>query len=254
MPAVICTSPGHVEAVLTAQKTRPCPNCQKIGFLNRHGVLLGYDDQHPCKKSIRANRVFCNNRASASGCGHTFSVWLAETIKRLSLSAQRLWLFLSSAAVDSNKATAFEALESSLSLSTDYRSLIHDCFRRGRCRVCLTGTTVSMNRWQIRNLRQSAGASSVAVHMEIKHGWNQSLVGSAANRLYGRADDLKYATYQTKTPDTFVCSLTPLFAHGGTGHTGVLIGGISFQLVIAYRRVRATVAVPSPPHRLPRKA
>jgi hypothetical protein len=52
----------------------------------------------------------------------------------------------------------------------------------------------------------------VEVHLETKHGLSQLLAASVSNRPYDHADVLEYATYQTKTPDTFVCSLTPLFA------------------------------------------
>lgn len=121
MPSVICNSQDHVVTVLEALKTRPCPNCKKIGFLNRHGFLRGYNSRDPCKKAIRANRVFCNNRHAANGCGKTFSIWLAETVQRLSLNAQDLWQFLSIAVHAPNKAKAFETLDTSLSPSTAYR-------------------------------------------------------------------------------------------------------------------------------------
>lgn len=118
---MILLSQEQIHAKLVSLKSLPCPNCKKIGFLNRHGFLRGYDSHATSKKSIRANRVFCNNRFSSQGCGRTFSIWLANTIKRLSLSAQQLWQFLSCAACASNKASAFEALGSSLSHSTAYR-------------------------------------------------------------------------------------------------------------------------------------
>ncbi len=128
--SMICSSPEKAEATLDSLKTLACPNCKKIGFLNRHGYLRGYDCLQDNKRSIRANRVFCNNRSAAKGCGRTFSIWLAGTLKRLSLPAQNLWQFLSSAAHCPNKATAFDAIDSSLSHSTAYR--IWDRFQKAQ--------------------------------------------------------------------------------------------------------------------------
>ena len=48
---------------------------------------------------------------------------------------------------------------------------------------------------------------TVVLRGETKHGLSPSLAASVSNRPYDHADALKYATCQTKTPDTFVCSL-----------------------------------------------
>jgi hypothetical protein len=80
-------------------KQTPCPHCKVVGMLIRHGFLRGYDDQRPAQKnSLRARRIFCSNRHQRRGCGHTFSVWLADKIRRLSLSTRMLWGFLQQAA------------------------------------------------------------------------------------------------------------------------------------------------------------
>ena len=75
-------------------KQTPCSHCQVVGALNWHGYLRGFDDSNPRRKTIRARRVFCSNRNARPGCGHTFSVWLADKIRRLSLSTAALWAFL----------------------------------------------------------------------------------------------------------------------------------------------------------------
>lgn len=136
---MFCSSPEQANATLDALKSIPCPHCNKIGFLIRHGFLRGYDAHATCKKSIRANRVFCNNRSSSHGCGRTFSIYLAGTLKRLSLSAQELWQFLSKASIASNKTTPFDTLQTSLSHSTAYR--IWNRFQRAQSaiRTALTG-------------------------------------------------------------------------------------------------------------------
>jgi hypothetical protein len=61
-----------------------------VGTLIRHGCLCGYDSSSPRRKTVRARRIFCSNRQARRGCGRTFSVWLADKIRRLSLTADGL--------------------------------------------------------------------------------------------------------------------------------------------------------------------
>jgi hypothetical protein len=75
-------------------KLMPCPHCGVVGMLIRHGVLRGYDQSQPQRKSVRARRIFCSNRQARRGCGRTVSVWSADTIQRLSLTTGSLWRFL----------------------------------------------------------------------------------------------------------------------------------------------------------------
>ena len=85
-------------------KLTPCPHCNAVGNLVRHGFLYGYDDTSPQRKTRRARRLFCSNRQARRGCGRTFSVWLADKIRRLSLSTTTLWRFLQRAAAGSIRA------------------------------------------------------------------------------------------------------------------------------------------------------
>jgi hypothetical protein len=75
-------------------KLMACPHCQVVGALIRHGYLRGFDEGSPRRKTVRARRVFCSNRQTRPGCGRTFSVWCADKIRRLSLTASCLWRFL----------------------------------------------------------------------------------------------------------------------------------------------------------------
>jgi hypothetical protein len=75
-------------------KLTPCPHCKLVGSLIQHGFLYGFGDSNPQRRTRRARRVFCSNRNVRPGCGRTFSVWLADRIRRLSLSAHTLWSFL----------------------------------------------------------------------------------------------------------------------------------------------------------------
>lgn len=102
-------------------KCSPCPHCKYTGALNRHGFLKGYDEENFRQKAVRAVRVFCSNRGSNEGCGRTFSVWIADKVKRLFLDAVSLWEFLHQAATTGNKSQAFQQLGCSMGDSATYR-------------------------------------------------------------------------------------------------------------------------------------
>lgn len=119
--AWIFASQTQRDQQLSLLKCRPCPHCKHTGALNRHGFLKGYDGQDFKQKAIRALRVFCSNRGSARGCGRTFSVWIADKVKRLFLDANSLWKFLDAAATTGNKSQAFQKLGCSMSESAIYR-------------------------------------------------------------------------------------------------------------------------------------
>lgn len=121
MSSRICASQQERDEFYAKLRITACPHCHKAGNLIRHGFLRGYSEECPPKKTIRAARVFCSNRKRATGCGRTFSLWMASQIRRLTLSAQSLWTFLSDALSIGNKRQAFARLSSSLSDSAPYR-------------------------------------------------------------------------------------------------------------------------------------
>jgi hypothetical protein len=77
----------------------PCPHCHACGHLLQHGFLFGFDERH-ARPTVRAHRVYCSRRHAHLGCGRTFSVWLADKIRRLSLTTHGLWDFLHRAVAD----------------------------------------------------------------------------------------------------------------------------------------------------------
>ncbi len=87
-------------AIVERLKLTSCPHCKTIGNLIRHGFLYGFDDSSP-QRTIRARRIFCSKRKRRRGCGRTFSVWLADKIRRLSLTTRTLWRFLQHAVAGS---------------------------------------------------------------------------------------------------------------------------------------------------------
>jgi hypothetical protein len=119
----ICAAKIDVDDLLAKLKITPCPHCKRIGFLNRHGLLLGYT-LNQLGNTVRAAcavRVYCSNRHPANGCGRTFSVWTADKIKHLFLSAESLWQFLSDAVRSGNIVQAFRNLKSGLNDPAAYR-------------------------------------------------------------------------------------------------------------------------------------
>lgn len=103
-------------------KLTPCPHCKVAGTLILHGFLCGYGENDDCRKSRRGRRVFCNNRKQQdNGCGHTFSLWAAHTLKRLRLSADTLWRFVKLVLSLGNKAEALRTLNTDFSISSAYR-------------------------------------------------------------------------------------------------------------------------------------
>ena len=87
-------------AIYEKLKATACPHCDVTGRLVLHGFLRGYDESSAREKTVRARRIFCSNRNNRQGCGRTFSVWIADKIRRLSLSAGGLWTFLQSVVAD----------------------------------------------------------------------------------------------------------------------------------------------------------
>jgi hypothetical protein len=121
-------------------KLTACPHCQVVGALIRHGSLCGYDETSPRRQVVRARRIFCSNRRiGRPGCGKTFSVWLVDKIRRLSLTTGALWRFLQQAvavgilaagrAVDRGRSErAWQRLWKRFVLAqTTIRTALHEC-------------------------------------------------------------------------------------------------------------------------------
>jgi hypothetical protein len=119
-------------AIAERLKQIPCPHCKVVGMLIRHGYLYGYDERNPRRKTVRARRIFCSNRPARRGCGRTFSVWSADKIRRLSLTAGCLWRFLQRAVAGTLRA-AIRAADCPLSDRTLQR--IWKRFDRGQCKL-----------------------------------------------------------------------------------------------------------------------
>lgn len=176
MIASICGSQSESETLLQNLKLIPCPHCKAVGTLNRHGVLKGYQEENVRHKTVRAQRVFCSNRNRARGCGRTFSVWIADKVKRLFLSAEQLWGFLKEAARTNNKRQAFAALNSGMSDSAPYR--IWKRFQKAqaaiRTTLCSVCTPPQLNGEPSRNKQTSdSPADNTLAHLVKAFGGGQ---------------------------------------------------------------------------------
>ncbi len=99
-----------------------CPLCKRVGTLILHGWLHGYADDDTGLQVCRGRRVLCTNRRKHHpGCGHTFSIWIVETLRRSWIGAVKLWTFLKNALRLEDKANAFRTLKTGLSISSAYR-------------------------------------------------------------------------------------------------------------------------------------
>jgi hypothetical protein len=118
-------------AIAERLKQTSCPHCKAVGTLIRHGYLLGFDESSR-QRTRHARRIFCSNRNARPGCGRTFSVRLADKIRRLSLTAGALWRFLQLAVAGSVLA-AGHAADGRLSDRTWQR--IWQRFNQAQCRI-----------------------------------------------------------------------------------------------------------------------
>ena len=133
-----CRTDEEWTAFAEQLKIKPCPHCQRVGNLIRHGCLRGFDDRSPKQTTLRARRVFCSNRNARSGCGRTFSVWCADKIRRLSLTTGSLWRFLK-LALTSSILTAIHATASHLSDRTGQRIWNRFDQAQSKIRTALSG-------------------------------------------------------------------------------------------------------------------
>lgn len=117
----VCESDEEFKTFLAKLTLTACPHCKSVGNLIRHGYLRGYDEKNSRRKTIRAQRIYCSNRNRTTGCGKTFSVWWADKVPRLLLTATALWTFLKQAVTTGNKLQAFRDLHCGLNDSAPYR-------------------------------------------------------------------------------------------------------------------------------------
>lgn len=104
-------------------KSIPCPSCHATETLNLHGSLMGYSERDDARKTQRGYRILCSNRkVCRSGCGRTFGVFSADTLRRLRLvGAASLWAFLSLVLKLGNTAQALRESLLDFSLTSAYR-------------------------------------------------------------------------------------------------------------------------------------
>src|ERR1039458_5291384 len=103
-------------------KQQRCPRCGCADSLNRHSFLYGNDPFDCAKEAIRGQRVFCSNRGQRGGCGKTFSVFLADTLPRHTLTATFLWQWLIQKLAGLSAKAAAEKAKLPIALEPVYRA------------------------------------------------------------------------------------------------------------------------------------
>ena len=100
-------------------KLRACVHCRRVGMLVGHGRLFGYAETSSARE-LRGRRVLCSTRHRRSGCGRTFSVWLAAVVPRRIVRAATIFALLTGLASGLSRAAAWRRA-SSMTLRTGYR-------------------------------------------------------------------------------------------------------------------------------------
>jgi hypothetical protein len=88
--------------------------------LNRHSFLYGNDLTKPEGEQLRGQRVYCSSRGQRGGCGHTFSIFLADVLPRHSVTATWLWKLLSQLLTGLSLRAAVQSLALPFALETLY--------------------------------------------------------------------------------------------------------------------------------------
>lgn len=98
-----------------------CPHCGRIGTLNRHGLLRGYEERGD-GRTLRGRRVFWSNRHRRPGCGRTFSVMLGSVVLGFVVRTLTLFRFVEAVVAGVKRAIAWrEACGGAFSSWSGYR-------------------------------------------------------------------------------------------------------------------------------------
>lgn len=98
-----------------------CPRCGQRGAFNAHGSLRGLAQYGPGKDARRGLRFLCSDRGRRPGCGRTWSVLLAQVLRRASVRTATLWRFCLELLTGLGVPAAWERSRSGFSLESAYR-------------------------------------------------------------------------------------------------------------------------------------
>jgi hypothetical protein len=89
--------------------------------LNCHGLVHGNGVKGD-SKILRGSRVFCSSRRKGNpGCGHSFTIWLADCLPRHSVGSSGLWRFLKHYKNGLSIGAAWEAARTGFTIESAYR-------------------------------------------------------------------------------------------------------------------------------------
>lgn len=111
-----------------------CPRCKESGLLNCHGRLRNQSGD------VRGTRFWCSTRRkSRPGCGHSFTIYLANILPRYSVQAQVLCAFFSAwSQLGGDVLLAWEQAQTGFSTDSAYRWIrrLLGCQSEVRTRLC----------------------------------------------------------------------------------------------------------------------
>jgi len=124
--------------VRSGVKQMACPLCGRAGLLNCHGLVYG-NGAAGNSRVLRGGRFLCSPRRKGdSGCGHSFTLWLAGCLPRHSVGTKGLWRFLRHYHSGLSVSAAWEKARTGFSIESAYRWVrrMYEIQSRLRARLC----------------------------------------------------------------------------------------------------------------------
>jgi len=157
------------EALEVLPETR-CPACGARGTLLRHDYLWRSGGE---ANGLRGKRVYCNARAAGrKGCGHTFTLWLSDTLRGRCLQAGALMRFILGLLAGLSVWKAWRGAATGMTLRTGYRTFRRLVVRQSMLRTDLFGLSPPLLEPKektplletLKNLKEALGMNAVSAY------------------------------------------------------------------------------------------
>lgn len=113
---------AHRDLTHAIVKIQPCPCCGQADCLILNGTLAGNNPHgQGNEKIIRGQRILCSNRGRRTGCGRSFSIYLAHILPGFSVDTILVAAFFKSCLLRPGAHAAWQAGSRLFSLSSAYR-------------------------------------------------------------------------------------------------------------------------------------
>lgn len=112
-----------LEKELCSLKQRRCPDCGRVGSLNRHDKLYGNDPEDASGRLLRGQRAWCSTRRRQGGCGCALTFMFAWVLPRHTWTCSLLSTVLEKLSGGASIKAAWEFASRGLSLESVYHLL-----------------------------------------------------------------------------------------------------------------------------------